>query len=223
MMNKEIGQLTVTSIPETIESDASNRKDGQYWILESKNEISTTEDLYKGLMLGLKSNCNIRNNSEINEKLKKILISRSPNEDHFFRSEVEEPNVLEDTTEEDILEILEKSRELKKENLQKIGNEEILLSGEGGKPFLRLESKEKQLESDDQETSESLRESIANELDRLLISTLKCVVEVERLGEINSCANIRHNLNSPVSQNIQEMRDLITDLFIDSFNRRRTR
>ncbi|KAH8584134.1 uncharacterized protein ELE39_001637 [Cryptosporidium sp. chipmunk genotype I] len=219
-MNRLANQITVTSIPETIECDLSKKKDGKFFILESKNDISSAKELFKGLRDGLRSNCNVQNYSYFEDKLKELVLRISSDEDFTLN---DDENIDDDVacssvqTKEDIMQILEKSRKLNKENIQVIDGVEILLSGQGGRPFAKLDKHFTTRKDEIKEFEPERRIQILRELDNLLISTLKCTAEVDRLNQINANANINYYPNSSISKNIEEMRSLITNLYINSF------
>ncbi|OII72149.1 uncharacterized protein cubi_01482 [Cryptosporidium ubiquitum] len=217
-MDRLLNQITIASIPETIECDLLKKKDGKFFILESKNDISSAKELFKGLRNGLKSNCSIQNHSNLENKLKDLVLRISSDPDFTLNDNVDDDvTCLSVQTKEDIMQILEKSRQLNKENIQIIDGMEILLSGQGGRPFAKLD-KDFNVKKEIREFEPERRIQILHELDKLLISTLKCTAEVDRLNQINANSNINHCPNSSVSKSIKEMKDSITNLYINSFN-----
>lgn len=217
-MERAANKITVTSIPETVECDSSRQKDGRFLILESKNEVSSAKEFFKLLRNGLRSNCNIQNRSHIEDKLKYLVLRLFPDSD-ITLNDSDDDNAVEciaTQTKEDIMQILERSRQLNKENVQVIDGVEVLLSGQGGRPFARLE-KNNVTQDQDKEFEPEQRIQILQKLDKLLISTLKCTTEADRLNPINANASINYRPNSSFSRNIREMRDLITDLYTNSF------
>ncbi|KAK9173065.1 hypothetical protein CmeUKMEL1_09960 [Cryptosporidium meleagridis] len=219
-MNKLVNQITATSIPETIECDFSKKKSGRFFILESKNDISSAKELYKGFRNGLISNCNIQNHSHLEDRLKDLVLQISSDQDFTLSDDEDLDNDAACSTvqsKEDIMQILEKSRKLNKENIQVIDGVEILLSGQGGRPFAKLDKDFITQKVETREFEPEQRAQILRELDDLLISTLKCTAEVDRLGQINANSNINHCPNSSISRNINEMRNLITELYLNSF------
>ncbi|KAJ1610363.1 hypothetical protein OJ253_1236 [Cryptosporidium canis] len=217
-MESKVNQMTVTSIPETVECDFSEKKDGRLLILESKNDISAPKDLFKQLRGGLRSNCNINNRSYIEDRLKDLIVKIFPDSDFSINDvDTDDDGVACIATKEDILQILEKSRQLNKENIQVIDGVEVLLSGQGGRPFARLESDHIVQRGEVKEFESEQRAQILEKLDQLLISTLKCTAKVDQANQINANANINHYPNSLLSKDVSEMGDLITSLYTNSF------
>lgn len=218
-MERAENQITVTSVPETAECDSLKKKDGKFLILESRNEVSTAKDFFKLLRSGLRSNCNIQNRPHIEDKLKNLVLRLFPDSEITLNDSDDDNAACVATTtqtKEDIMQILERSRQLNKENVQIIDGVEVLLSGQGGRPFARLEKDKTQKDHQAKEFEPEQRVQIIQKLDELLISTLKCTVEASQLSQMNASANINHYPNSSLSRNIREMGDLITDLYTNS-------
>ncbi|KAF7459221.1 hypothetical protein HWI79_97 [Cryptosporidium felis] len=217
-MSCKLNRVTVASIPETSECNLSKKKNSRLLILESNKDVSTAQGLFQGLRNGLISSCEDYNASQMDEKLKELVLSVSPGVDFSLTEAINDEELMDTKTEtrEDIMQILERSRQLDKENVQIIDGVEVLLSGKGGRPFAKLEENLPKV----QETKHfdpELRIKALRELDELLISTLRCTAEVDRLCEINANINIKHCPNSSVRREVDKMRNVITSLYLGSF------
>ncbi|KAK6589867.1 hypothetical protein RS030_192953 [Cryptosporidium xiaoi] len=214
-MSEESDQFTVTGITNEAIYDESMTKDPTFWILESKKEISTVKDVYYGLREGLRANCADKNNSQVEEKLKYIIPAVSTNSDlQFENGAVTEQSIEEKTQVNDIMKIIEKSSELGKENIQRIDGVDVTLSGFGGKPFA---SSEKNIIKSELTLDQRVKAS--EEMDELLLSTLKSLVEVNRLNNnVNFNTDINFNPNSNISKSLGEMKEMLTNMFLRTFN-----
>ncbi|KAH8739004.1 hypothetical protein FG386_003329 [Cryptosporidium ryanae] len=223
-MSEESDQFTVTEITTETCSNGSKPKDSTFWILESKKEISAAEDVYYGLREGLRANCADKNNCQVEERLKAIIPGRSGDSvlDLQFYNNTETPqNIKEESQADEITRIIEKSRELGKENIQKVEGIDVVFSGFGGKPFVFLDKNNYNVKTDNLKNELTLdkRVKASEEMDQLLLSTLKSLVEVDRLNNnVNSNIDIRFNPDSNINKSLGEMKEMLTSILLKSFN-----